>query len=191
MSAKKVLVFAGSARKGSVNKKFASVAAEAAKASGALVTLIDLADFPAPVYDGDIETSEGLPKTMQNLKALIAGHDGLLIVTPEYNGCAPPLLVSMFAWTSRPENDEISCAAYANKPVAIAAASPGGLGGVRVIPRLRDALAELGAVAVAVAVPGFATLPGAFQAFNDDGTLKDEKAARMLKGLAERLVVAL
>jgi NAD(P)H-dependent FMN reductase len=187
MSAKKVLVFAGSARKGSVNKKFASVAAEATKAAGATVTLIDLADFPAPVYDGDIETSEGLPKPMQDLKALIAGHDGLLIVTPEYNGCAPPLLVNMFAWTSRPQNDEISCAAYANKPVAIAAASPGGLGGVRVIPRLRDALAELGAVAV----PGFATLPGAFQAFNDDGTLKDEKAAGMLKGLAERLVAAL
>ena len=54
MSAKKVLVFAGSARKGSVNKKFASVAAEAAKTAGATVTLIDLADFPAPVYDGDI-----------------------------------------------------------------------------------------------------------------------------------------
>ena len=55
------------------------------------------------------------------------------------------------------------------------------------IPRLRDALAELGAAPV----PGFATLPGAFQAFNDDGTLKDEKAAGMLKGLAERLVAAL
>ena len=55
------------------------------------------------------------------------------------------------------------------------------------IPRLRDALAELGAAAV----PGFATLPGAFQAFNDDGTLKDEKAAGMLKGLAERVVAAL
>ncbi len=93
----------------------------------------------------------------------------------------------MFAWTSRPENDEISCAAFAKKPVAIAAASPGGLGGVRVIPRLHDALAELGAVAV----PGFATLPGAFQAFNDDSTLKDEKAAGMLKGLAERLAAAL
>lgn len=79
---KKVPVFAGCARKGSVNKKFASVAADAAKAAGATVTFIGLADFPAPVYDGDIETSEGLPKSMQDLKALIAGHDGLLIVTP-------------------------------------------------------------------------------------------------------------
>lgn len=187
MPAKKVLVFAGSARNSSVNKKFAASAAAAAEAAGAAVTLIDLADFPAPVYDGDIEASEGLPKTMQDLRALIAAHDGMIIVTPEYNGCTPPLLVNVFAWTSRPENDEISCAVYANKRVAIAAASPGGLGGVRVIPRLRDALSEL----TAVPIPGFANLPGAFQAFDDDGTLKDEKSAGMLKGLAERLVAAL
>ena len=187
MSAKKVLVFAGSARKGSVNKKCAAVAAEKAKAPGADVTLIDLADFPAPVYDGDIEANDGLPKTMQDLKALIAGSDGLLIVTPEYNGCPPPLLINVFAWTSRPEGDNASCAAYAGKRVAIAAASPGGLGGVRVIPRLRDALAEL----TAVPIPGFATLPGAFQAFDDDGGLKDEKAGGMLDGLVARLVAAI
>jgi len=73
MSAKKVLVFAGSARKGSVNKKFASVAAEAAKTAGATVTLIDLADFPAPVYDGDIENIRRPAEAHAGLKGTHCG----------------------------------------------------------------------------------------------------------------------
>lgn len=143
MSAIKALVFARSARKGSVNKKFASVAADASEVACATVTLIDLADFPGPVYKGGVESSEGLPKSMRDLKALIAGYDRMLIVAPEYNGCTPPFLLNMFAWMSRPENDEISCAALANKPVIIVAASPGGLGSVRVIPRLPDTAQKL------------------------------------------------
>lgn len=184
---KKILVFAGSARKASVNKKLAAVAAETARAAGAEVTLIDLADYPAPVYDGDIEAGEGIPKTIRDLKTLIAAHDGMVIVTPEYNGCVPPLLVNSLDWASRPEGDEVSCAVFAGKKVAIAAASPGGLGGVRVIPRLRDFLAELGAVTV----PGFVTLPGAFSAFDDEGKLTNEVTATLLEALIGRLMSSL
>ena len=184
---KKVLVFAGSTRKDSVNKKLAVVAADAARAAGGDVTLIDLADYPAPVYDGDFEANEGIPQTMRDLKALIASHDGMIIVTPEYNGFVPPVLVNSLDWVSRPEGDEASCAAFAGKKVAIAAASPGGMGGVRVIPRLRDFLAELGVMTV----PGFVTLPGAYKAFDDNGKLTNVATVAVLDGLVARLLASL
>ena len=57
----KILAFAGSARQGSVNKKLIRIAAEGARSAGADVTLIDLKDFPMPLYDGDLEAESGLP----------------------------------------------------------------------------------------------------------------------------------
>ena len=70
--------------------------------------------------------------------------------------------------------------------MALAASSPGRLGGVRVIPRLRDLLAELGMIAV----PGFVTLAGAATAFTEDGQLADTDAGDGLARLVRRLIAA-
>lgn len=67
------------------------------------------------------------------------------------------------------------------------ATSPGGRGGIRVIPRLRDCLAEVGAVVI----PGFVTVAGAAKAFDEDGNLVGEVEANSLKDLAERLIQAM
>jgi chromate reductase len=184
MSGNKILVFAGSARTGSFSKKLAAFAAKALGEAGGKVTLIDLANYPAGVYNGDDEASHGIPEKMKEFKALIASHDGLFIATPEYNGSVPPLLVNVLSWASRPEGKEASCAAFAGKKVAISASSPGGLGGVRVVPRLRDYMAELGAITI----PGFATVPQAHEAFSDEGELTNSFAVDTVKDLAERLV---
>ena len=151
----KILAFSGSARTGSLNKKLIAVAAKAAAEQGAEVTLIDLADYAAPIYSGDDEAANGLPHSIIALKNLMKNHQGLLIATPEYNGSVPPLLVNTFAWCSRSEEGDTPLIATMGKPVGLMAASPGGLGGVRVIPRLRDFLAELGCVSVS----GFAIVP--------------------------------
>ncbi len=181
---RKILVFAGSARRDSVNKKLAAVLAKEASAAGAAVTLIDLANFEAPLYHGDLEAAEGLPEPIRRFKALLASHEALIVVTPEYNGHLPPLLVNTLAWASRPEDGIPGTTLFHGKPAAIAAASPGRLGGVRVLPRLRDFLAELGAVTV----PGFMTLPGAMQAFDEAGGLVDEGAQKMARDLVGRVV---
>ena len=181
----RILVFAGSARKASVNKKLAAAACKLAVETGAEARLVDLADYPAPLYDGDLEEADGLPGSMRDLRSLVASHDGLLVVTPEYNGHVPPLLVNVFCWMSRPDGKD-KANVFAGKKIAIAAASPGKLGGVRVVPRLRDMVAELSAVAV----PGFVTLPGALDAFDDDGNLASEEARKALAGLVQRLMAA-
>ncbi len=184
----KILAFSGSARAASLNKRFIAVGARAVEAAGGAVTLVDLADFEAPLYNGDLEDGQGRPENMNRFRELMLAHDGFLISTPEYNGFFPALIKNTFDWCTRatPE-DENGMAATMDKPVGLMAAAPGGLGGVRVIPRLRDCLAEYGCRAVS----GFATLPFAGDAFDDDGNLTVEKAQATVDVLAARLISAL
>lgn len=183
---KSVLILTGSARSGSVNFRFATAAAKMIEAHGGLATLVDMSACDAPIYSGDIETEKGIPQSMLEMKDLLGQHDGLLVVSPEYNGCVPPLLVNIFSWVSRPREGEKECDSFAGKIAAVAAAAPGPMGGVRVIPRLRDMLTELGITVV----PGFATLPMAFQAFGEDGQISNEKARTTMEGLVKRLLQA-
>ncbi|MBK5239640.1 MAG: NAD(P)H-dependent oxidoreductase [Clostridium sp.] len=50
----KILAFAGSSRKESFNKKLIKIAAKGAIEAGAIVTVVDLADYPMPLYNGDL-----------------------------------------------------------------------------------------------------------------------------------------
>jgi NAD(P)H-dependent FMN reductase len=81
----KILAFAGATRSQSFNKKLIKVAARGAEEAGAQVTLIDLRDFPLPLYDGDLEEKEGVPENGKKLKELFKAHPGFLISSPEYN----------------------------------------------------------------------------------------------------------
>jgi len=81
--APKILAFAGSARKDSWNKKLVNIAARGAYAAGAEVTLIDLRDFPLPLYDGDDESENGVPANALRLRELMLSHQGLLLASPE------------------------------------------------------------------------------------------------------------
>ncbi len=186
MTETRILVFAGSARSGSFNKKLAIATAAIAEKTTAKVTLADLADYTAPVYNGDDETANGLPQTMRDFKTLMQQHDGFIVASPEYNGHVPPLLVNTFSWISRTEGDEKGKVAFDGKKALIMAASPGRLGGIRVIPRLRDTLAELGVVVV----PGFVTLPSAAAAFDDNGNLTDEALTNKIQKLIDTLIAA-
>src|SRR5438093_8569795 len=79
-----------------------------------------------PLYDGDVEASTGVPASVQALKDRIAGAEGLLIATPEYNNSIPGVAKNAIDWLSRPGAD-IS-RVFGGKPVAIIGASPGGFG---------------------------------------------------------------
>lgn len=187
MKKKRILVFAGSTRAESVNRKLAAVASQVATQAGADATLINLADYPANIYNGDDEAASGIPDSIKKLKQLMSDHDAFIVVSPEYNGHIPPLLSNTFSWASRTADNEKGMIAFSGKKAAIMAASPGRLGGIRVIPRLRDTLAELGIIVV----PGFATLPGAMQAFDDDGNLTDENVLSGIKSVVETLLQTL
>lgn len=186
MTSPKIIVFSGSIRRDSLNKKLAAAAADAVREAGGEATLIDLGDYPAPIYHGDDEASAGLPEPILKLKALIAEHDGLMIATPEYNGFMSPLLMNTLDWVSRKSQIEGPENVLHSKYVAVMGAAPGRLGGVRAMPRLRDFMCELGCIPV----QGFVTVPNAASAFSSDGSLIEEAVKAGLDGLAARLLKA-
>lgn len=183
MAQPSVLVFAGSIRTGSLNARLAAAAARQIALAGAHVDLVSLADYPLPIYDGDLEAEKGLPDNAVKLKRQIGEHDGLFIATPEYNASLPPLLKNAIDWTSRPQPGAPQ--PYKGRPVALGAASDGALGGYRALIALRQSL-ELGLSALVM--PEMVSVPGASKAFGEDGDLAAERPAAMLKACAEALV---
>jgi NAD(P)H-dependent FMN reductase len=165
----KILAFSGSIRRESWNRKLIQVAVDATCAAGGDVTLIDLADYPLPLYNGDLEDRDGLPDNAQRLKALFKAHDAFLIASPEYNSSMPPLLKNTLDWVSREWQGESGLVPYQNKVAAILAASPGQFGGMRMLPHLRQILNTLGVLVL----PGQFSLPHADMAFDaENGMLK-------------------
>lgn len=183
MSAK-ILAFAGSARRDSFNKKLVRAAAKFAEQAGAEVTVIDLADYPAPVLDMDFEAENGLPEKMCELKELLKAQDALIVASPEYNGSLTALLKNTLDWCSRKEESESVGECFAGKPTLILAASPGGLGGLRGLNSVRTVLTDL----KALVLPDQLALSGAGGAFDDSGALVDEKTSKRLRVMVEGLV---
>jgi NAD(P)H-dependent FMN reductase len=180
----KILVFSGSARRGSHNKELAGAAARSLQAAGAIVTFIDLVDFPMPIYNADLEANEGVPESVRELKALFMAHNALLISSPENNASVTALLKNTLDWVSRPDAEHDGRLPYRNKVAALVAASPGVLGGLRGLVHLRAILQTLG---VLVLSDQFA-LSRAHEAFAEDGRLIDAKHQASLDAVANRLV---
>ncbi len=180
----KILAMAGSARTGSLNKKLLAVAARAAEAAGGQVELIDLRDFPMPLYDGDLELAEGVPENAHRLKTLFKAHRGLIIASPENNASVSALLKNTIDWISRQDGGESGLVPYANMVAALVTATPSPRGGVRGIPHLRAILDALGVLVI----PGHVGISHADKAFDASGALVDAQQQAALKRLAERLV---
>jgi NAD(P)H-dependent FMN reductase len=186
-NAPRILVFAGSAREASSNKKLARVAAQMAQKAGAEVTHIDLRDYPMPLYDGDLEAASGLPEHAKTLKQLFIDHGGLFIAAPEYNSSLTPLLKNTIDWLSRAESsDEAGLVAYRGKVCALCSTSPGALGGLRGLVPLRMLLSNIGVHVV----PDQLAVGGAMSAFTEAGDLADDAVAARLQGVANSLVAA-
>lgn len=185
MSSKpKLLVFAGSARTASYNKLLARVAAGAGRAAGADTTCIDLRDFELPLYDGDLEERAGIPPAGRELRRLFREHQALVIASPEYNHSFSPLLKNAIDWVSRRTDDEDYRTFFAGKTVALLAASPGSSGGARGLPHLRQVLSHLGAQVLDEQV----TVPRHFEAFTEQGTLRDAALQQRVDALLAETV---
>lgn len=183
----KILAFAGSTRTESFNKKLVKVALAGAQAAGAEVTAIDLRDLPMPLYDGDLETREGIPPNAQRFKALLLAHHGLLISAAEYNSSISGVLKNAIDWASRSAPGEAPLACFTGKVAALMSASPGALGGLRGLVHVRAMLGNIGVLVL----PEQVAVPKAHEAFNPDGTLKDAKQRTSVERLGARLTEVL
>lgn len=178
-----LIVFAGSLRRDSLNKKLARVAARMAEAAGARTTYIDLRDYPLPLYDGDVEAEEGPPQNAFRLQSLIAEQQALIVVSPEYNHSIPALLKNTLDWVSRtPRVRGVN--PFAGKVAGLMSASPGALGGIQGQDHVRRVLETVGALVL----PGGVALPRADAAFDGEGNLTDVAMAERVEGLVARVL---
>lgn len=118
----KVLAFAGSNSKNSINKKLAAYAAS--MINNANVTVLDLNDFPLPVYSIDHEKENGIPQPAHDFLAAIKNTDALVVSLAEHNGNYTAAFKNLFDWMSRIEKN-----IFQDKPMLLMSTSPGGRGG--------------------------------------------------------------
>ncbi|MAX27265.1 MAG: hypothetical protein CMJ19_22440 [Phycisphaeraceae bacterium] len=182
----KIIAFAGSARKDSLNKKLAKAAAEMAGRLGIEVTFIDLTDYPMPLYDGDLEEAQGYPDAMLKLYPLFKEADGIMVACPEYNSSVTPLLKNTIDWLSRPQEGEPRLGAFSGKVVGIMGTSPGALGAMRVLRHAREIFGNIGCLVV----PEQVAVPNGSDVFAADGSITDEATKMRLEDMVKAMVKA-
>ena len=180
-----IAVIVGSTREGSFNRALGELAAASLEAQGAGVTRVDLAEFDLPLYSAALEASAFPPDALK-LKALFTAQDGLLFVSPEYNGSLPPLLKNAIDWASRPTGEEslVALTAYRGKAAAIMSASISPFGGLRGLMHLRQILSTI----QMLVIPEQVVVPNAHAAFAEDGSLKEALPASLIDMTAGRLI---
>lgn len=185
----KLLVFAGSLRQASFNRKLASAATALARASGAEVTHIELADFDIPMYNADLE-AKGTPADVMKLKQIMFEHPAWIICSPEYNGSYTALLKNTIDWVSSPVKADPAWQdgfkSFSGKVVGVLSASPGALGGLRsqshLVPLLLNAQCWVAPKAFALGHAG--------DAFDAQGQLVNEAHRKNVQGVIDQVLFA-
>jgi chromate reductase, NAD(P)H dehydrogenase (quinone) len=171
----RVLAFAGSLRRGSLNRRLLEAAIALAPEG---METVHFRLGRVPLYDGDVEAA-GDPASVRRLKQAIREADALLIATPEYNHSIPAVTKNAIDWASRPPSD----APLADKPVALMGASPARTGARRGLEHARIALEAAGARVLAEQV----TVARAPAKFDAQGQLTDEPTRREVEALLAAL----
>ncbi|MEO1700739.1 MAG: NAD(P)H-dependent oxidoreductase [Pseudomonadota bacterium] len=177
----KFMIFAGSTRAGSLNVKLAKAAMKVLAEAGAETTYINLDDYPLPIFDEDLKSEKGIPANATKLAQTVTAHDGLFVASPEYNSSVSPLLKNTIDWlsviSSKPKP-------FPGITVALGAASPGTLGGVRGLYHLRAILMNVGAQVITEQ----SIVPRAKEAFDEEGHVTDERTLSFLKATCRSLM---
>ncbi|HEX2019200.1 MAG TPA: NAD(P)H-dependent oxidoreductase [Aurantimonas sp.] len=180
-----ILVVPGSLRLASHNRRLAAEATRMLAMSDAVVTLLDLADYPLPIYDGDHEETAGVPQNAILLAQRIAAQDGLLLVSPEYNHSVTPLMKNAIDWTSRVRKVQgRPIQPFKGIVAGLASTSTGRFGGMRGLEALRIVMRALGAEVLTQQC----TVASAAASFDEAGRLSDDVARTSLETLVEKLL---
>jgi chromate reductase, NAD(P)H dehydrogenase (quinone) len=176
-----VLVFAASLRKESLNRKLIALAARVAQEYGASVDVASMHDFDVPLYDGDVELSQGIPKGAHELQRRLLASDAFIVSSPEYNGSMPGTIKNLIDWTSRFRPQP-----FDGRHGLLLSASPSMVGGNRGLWVLRVPFEHLGARIY----PDMFSLATAHKAFAGDDLADPALRARFEKTVQSFLSLA-
>jgi chromate reductase len=175
----KLLAISGSLRDSSYNTALLRAAAELAGDAAELELFDGLKAVPP--YDEDDDGPDA-PAAVAQLRDALAGADGVLFATPEYNSSVPGVLKNALDWASRP----IATNPLRNKPVAVVGASTGAFGAVWAQAELKKVLGALGARVVDRELP----VPLARERFDERGDLLDDEIRAQLGEVVDALAAA-
>jgi chromate reductase len=175
----RILGISGSLRERSYNRALLEAARELAPPE-VEIEVFDLSSIP--LYDADVEAA-GDPEPVAALRAAVRDADALLLATPEYNRGTSGVLKNAIDWLSRPALASV----LRWKPVAVMGASTGRGGTRRAQQQVRDALLFPGAI---VLDEPEVAVPLAWERFDEDGKLVDEKTRESIRALLEGLAAA-
>jgi len=167
-----IIGISGSLRTSSFNAGLLRAAAEAAP-GGCAVSIASINDIP--LYNGDVEDNEGVPKAVSALKERIVAADGLLMATPEYNNSIPGVFKNTIDWLSRPPEDRFRV--FKNLPVGLIGATPGSFGTAFSQYAWQPTLRVLG---THVWAGKLLWVSGAMDKFDDQGNLTDDRVRQQL-----------
>lgn len=177
----KILCFAGSLRKASLNKKNVRLAHQILIERGEDAELLDLADYSMPVFNQDIQ-DKGFPEAVTQLGDKVKQAKALVISCPEYNGSISSPLKNTVDWLSRLPGD-----IFTQKKVLLIGASPGMLGANVGLWHSRRPFEKL----KCFVYPEMLGLPKAHEAFDEAGNFKDkashERLAKLMNAFLETL----
>lgn len=168
-----IIGISGSLRTASLNSALLRAASELMP-SGSTLEIASIKGIP--LYDGDLESEQGIPAAVATLKERIMAADGLLLATPEYNHGIPGVFKNAIDWLSRPSADAPKV--FRGRPTALIGASPGGFGTIMAQNDWLPVLRALGAQ------PWFGQrllVSKAGSVFGDAGALTDEKVKEQLQ----------
>jgi chromate reductase, NAD(P)H dehydrogenase (quinone) len=160
----RILVLAASLRAGSLNARLAALAAESVERNGGDAELTSMQEFDVPLYDGDLETTEGIPPGADRFCERLELADGFVIASPEYNASMPGVLKNLIDWTSRHRPQPFN-----ERHALLLSASPSMMGGNRGLWALRVPLEHLGARVY----PDMFSLPQAHRVIGPDGRITE------------------
>ena len=167
----RVLLFAASLRKESLNGHLAGVVGQILDGRGVDVDRAAMSDFDCPSYDQDEEDAHGLPEGAQRFRDRLLACDAFIVAAPEYNGSMAGVLKNAIDWVSRFRPQPFN-----GKQGFLLSASPSMAGGNRGLWALRVPLEHLGARIY----PDMFSLAQAHTSFGDGDVLADETRQKRL-----------
>ncbi|PKB00434.1 NAD(P)H-dependent FMN reductase [Flavobacteriaceae bacterium MAR_2009_75] len=157
----KILAFAGSNSSKSINYelvKFTVSTIEDHK-----VEVLNMANFPFPMYSEDHESENGYSNSMIELKNDISEADGVIISVNEHNSNPSAYFKNLLDWLSRLERNFLQ-----DKPVLLMSTSKGKRGAAGAIEVVKNLLPRFGAEVVGTfSLPNFLDNLGSGQSIVD------------------------
>lgn len=171
MSEPRVLAFAGSTRSESFNRRLLAAAVSVAEQLDLQIDNVELADYPMPIFNEDLESEQGQDPNATRLRRKLEQADALMLACPEYNSSITPLMKNVIDWLSRSEEGGSGVEIYSGKKALLLGASPGKLGGRRSVATVRSILGNIGVEVFDAEV----TVARAHEVLDDNGGVSDDE----------------